>query len=111
MSPALQGMEAKTVLVKRVASFTDGGMDMDVHSFESQVKFGDLVSKNMILNTTNSISTSLLGGLPRDMEVLTHQFEFSGQGRLLILLTKRFVRTQIGSQQLAGLDCPSRSES
>ena len=37
------------------------------------------------------------------MEVLTHQFEFSGQGRLLTLLTRRLVRNRIGSQQLREL--------
>ena len=44
------------------------------------------------MNCTNSDKTGLLGGLPRDMEVLTHQFEFSRQGRLLTLLTRRLVR-------------------
>lgn len=84
----------------------DGGMDKDV-PFLNQVGLKDIVS-NMILNIMKSITTSLLGGLPRDTDVLTYQFEFSGQGRLLFLLTRRLVRIRIGSQQVTGLDYPSR---
>jgi len=82
-------LEAKTVLVKGVTKFKDGGKDTDVHSLK-RPHIGVLISKHMVLKYTNLDGTGLLGGLPGDMEVLTNQFKFSGQGRLLKMLSRRY---------------------